>query len=274
MKQVVCAGRVRRFVRGVLLIATMLGIGTAGVACGQRRGAETPTGAAVPAGHAGQPSYATAPPPSLTRTPFPTFPAPIYSTPVPPEPRRPEPTFAPGRLPTPLSTPRPDDPYQLVIHADRVPNTLTSTKATTTIVIGIVRQVLPPRWDTPDGGRPANPHDRAKGYSIFRPVLVQVEQYVKGEQPQRMVQVYALGGKIGQDYVVWDSDTLNTFQEGERVALFLKEIVDGLPALNGRALFGLTDHYTIKPDGQVTNGYRTVPLQQLLDEIASAEKQP
>ena len=39
----------------------------------------------------------------------------------------------------------------------------------------------------------------------------------------------------------------------------------------------LSGHYTVSQDGRATDGFRTVPLQQLLDEIdkiIKAQKQP
>lgn len=271
------SGPDRRFSRRALLIATLLGIGPVVAACGQPQGTVTPAGAAAPAGYAGQPSYATAQPPSLTRTPFPTYPAPIHTTPVPPNPNPPQKlTPAPGQIPTPRPTSRPSDPYTVITAGTGIPDVQLMTKEATVVVLGTVRQVLPARWTTPDGRRPANPHDPANRESIATPVLVEVEQYLKGQQPQRQLIVFAPGGTIGQDRVAVNLNGRDqfAFREGERVVVFLDERLRGSARTsNGSPLWNpLSGYYTVNEDGQATNGFRTVPLQQLLDEIAAVPR--
>src|SRR5437016_4079942 len=113
MKQAIWPGRQQRFQRRAVLIAIVLGAGLVAAACGRPREATTPTGAAVPAGYAGQSGIPTALPPSLTRTPFPTVAATYAVTPVVPDPN------PPGK-PTPAQTlrdgptPRPEDPYNVI----------------------------------------------------------------------------------------------------------------------------------------------------------------
>src|SRR4051794_10452697 len=95
-----------RFLRGAPLLA---GVGFAVAACGQPQAPANPTGEALPPGYGGQSGVPTARPPSLTRTPFPTYPARIYTTPVPTNPN-PAQKPTPGQPSTPLPTPRPEDP--------------------------------------------------------------------------------------------------------------------------------------------------------------------
>jgi hypothetical protein len=146
----------------------------------------------------------------------------------------------------------------------------------TTIVRGTVRHVPPARWSTPDGRRPANPHDpKGTGNFIYRPVVMQVEEYFKGEQPRRELVLFARGGTVGQDSHDYCGDPLYTFQEGEQVVLFLSPLAAGLgpipPATpGGPPLSAIVEHYTISAEGQATNIRRQVPLQQLLDEIQAA----
>ena len=127
------------------------------------------------------------------------------------------------------------------------------------IVIGTVKQVLPDRWDTPAGGRPADACSMSTPHNMFRPVLVEVEQYVKGEQPQRIVQVYAFGGTVGKDKTTYRSSSLYTFREGERVVLGGPDVyLTGLrkqPLSDGRAVVALRpEEITVLPRGVTGEG--------------------
>src|SRR5207237_7430973 len=117
-----------------------------------------------------------------------------------------------------------------------------------------------------------NPHSATGVGTIYTPVLVEVEQYLKGGQPQRQLLVYAIGGTVGQDWIAL-SDGSATFQEGERVVLFLSGRVGEPLANSGRPLWDIYERYTVI-ENMATNSYRTLPLQQLLDEVAEAQKQP
>src|SRR5438046_761055 len=128
--------------RVTLLVASMLAISPAFLACGHPT---TPTAAAVPAAIAGQPKYATAPPPPMDVTPFPTYPAPIYTTPVPADPNPPKKlTAVAGEVvPTPRPTPHPEDPYIVISVGDGAPDVRFDTRQATAIVLGTVKHVPP-----------------------------------------------------------------------------------------------------------------------------------
>lgn len=140
----------------------------------------------------------------------------------------------------------------------------------TVIVLGKVMQVLPARWTTPTGARPANPH--APGppyYTIYRPVVVEVEQYLKGERPETSLSIVANGGRIGQDSVDSCGDTLFDFHEGEQVVLLLYESPQA-PSMNGTQTLRVVEHYTITDDGYATRSFERAPLESLLEQIQGA----
>ena len=139
----------------------------------------------------------------------------------------------------------------------------------TIIAIGTVKQVMPARWTTPNGQRPPNPHAASNRETIFRPVLFDVEQYLKGQQPQDRLLIFAYGGQVGQDSVRLENDDTFEFREGEQAILFL---VNHGRSLNGSLMWDINAHYTITQDGKATNSYHTLPLQQLLNEIQAALK--
>ncbi|HEX5505377.1 MAG TPA: hypothetical protein VFW96_22355 [Thermomicrobiales bacterium] len=196
------------------------------------------------------------------------------TTPFPTNPNLPQKPAQAGP-PPPNLAPSPDAPYGYTVYVDGNvdgPNTNLYTDHAAVVIVGTVRQVLPTRWDTPDGRRPANPHDKANPYTIYTPVLVDVEQYLKGQQPQSQLLLYAFGGQVGQDVAQRKPDSLYTFHDGERVVLFLSERSHEPRSLNGNPFWDVLEHYTITQDGAATNYYRRVPLAQLRAEIADVQK--
>ncbi|MBV9790007.1 MAG: hypothetical protein JOZ51_17605 [Chloroflexi bacterium] len=159
-------------------------------------------------------------------------------------------------------------PIQSTIYLDRFPHIPSTSRLSTVIVIGTVKQILPVRWTTPSGKRPGNP----TGHAIFRPVMLDVEEYLKGEQNARTLQLYAWGGRIGDDVFEAQPDTLYEFQQGEHVVVFLEEFAPGSSPLNvdGSSLWSIQEHYTLTDDGQAQNFYQTLPLAELRATIQTA----
>lgn len=105
-------------------------------------------------------------------------------------------------------------------------------------------------------------------YTIFTPVLIDVETYLKGQRLQTQLTLFALGGIVGQDWVeVASPGGVYTFREGERVIVFLS---GPHQAPSAGEYWSIAERYTIAADGQATNGLRRVPLDQLVGEIREA----
>lgn len=209
-------------------------------------------------------------------TPFPKVPT-LAVTPVPTSAiseREYRQQFQAGRPAQQLPTPRPDAPFRSTVYMDGGPDTTISTRESTAIIVGAIRQVLPARWSTADGLRPANPFAEPDRYTIFRPVVVDVEQSLKGPPSQTSLLLFAFGGTVGPDSAGVEPPGKYTFQEGERAVLFLRERSREPASLVGRALWDVKEHYTVSPDGLATSGRRTVPLQQLLAEVSDTQRQP
>ncbi|HET8626944.1 MAG TPA: hypothetical protein VFL91_05975 [Thermomicrobiales bacterium] len=282
------AGEPWGVLRGLGGVAALAAVGLLAVACGQPEATPAVGGAAPASPLAASPRIASPPvasPPGYwttatavarvptlpggVPTPFPTPEHPIATTPFPTYTGIPE-------MPTPIytapapPTPNPDAPYTYTLYADRIPNTAISTGEARLIVIGTVTRVLPARWDTPDGRRPANPWATWQQISIFTPVYVAVEEEIKGASPQREVLLYAFGGQVGRDIARREPDRDDAIGEGERVVLFLSERTHEPQTLDGSPLWDITERYSITPDGRATNTYRTIPLAQLRAETADA----
>ena len=208
--------------------------------------------------------------PAPDQAPTPTLPP---MTPVPPFSSDPltQPTTIVSEVPQ-MPTPQPNQPVQAGIIVEGEANTYLSVLESPVIVIGTVQQVGPARWNTPDGTRPANPHDLSTGpHEIFRPVVLQVDEYLRGPLPVLELQLFAWGGTIGQDSFTFHPEYLYELHEGERVVLFLKPRDPAQDqALGDQPWWNIMEQYTITPDGQATNVYRTLPLEELRAEITDA----
>jgi len=162
-------------------------------------------------------------------------------------------------------TPLPSDPYQVLATGTRDtfdPKIIAQDSSI--IVVGIVQDILPARWTTIDGRRPANPHANSNTDTIYTPVLIKVETDVKGLGIQQQLYLYAWGGAIGQDSATWQLDAMYQFKEGERAVLFLNERGQ---LLNNSPLWSINEHYTIDTKDNADNGYQSLPLQKLLEQI-------
>lgn len=180
------------------------------------------------------------------------------------------PTEPPITLPTEEII-NPSDPFYLIINGNRTPNTRVSVNDSSAIVIGQVEEIFPARWSTPDGQRPADPFAYDNQATIYTPVRIQVEQSFLGYTTGEQMVVYALGGMVGQDAVVYASDDTYKFQLGDRVVVFVEELgaeIDGNPQLQVR------ERYSISSEGLAYNGLRQVPLQELVQEIEASLASP
>lgn len=260
----------RRLMQGSLALAMSGCTGALLAACGQPNPSPEVGRASAP----GTPEKAPTAGPDTQETPIPVpFPGVTATTGYPtPEPRPPLNTTVPY-LPQNPRTVRPDEPFQVVANATTYPNTSIETNGSQLVVRGTITRVLPAQWTTIDGKRPANPHAQSPQYTIYRPVLMNIEQRLKGVPPDQQLALYVPGGEIGQDSVRRLPDTLWEFSEGENVVLFLYATQENQPrAWEGKALWQVGQHYTLTTDGQAKNYYRAVPIQQLLDEIEAAQK--
>jgi len=133
------------------------------------------------------------------------------------------------------------------------------------IALGTVVEVAPPRWTTPDGTRPANPHTGDE--TIYSPVVIEVERYLKGERPSQQLGVLEPGGEIDQDAV---SRACFIFNEGDHVVLFLRPSYFKNATYNGMRFWAVSECFWVQ-DEQVTSpeGW-TAPLPKVLADIEAA----
>lgn len=176
-------------------------------------------------------------------------------------------TSAAMPTPTRVSTPRPADPYIRGVVVDRVPTVAHSVRESTLIVIATVRRVLPARWTTPDGQRPANPHSAP--FTIVTPVILEIERVLKGQSSTSLLYLSGSGGKVDRDVLDY-TGVFTTAQVGDRLILFLRESLLWNLRIEGAIPWAVFDHYTISEGNLVATQGQTLPLQQFLDQIAAA----
>jgi hypothetical protein len=156
-------------------------------------------------------------------------------------------------------------PLRLIISAVRSSNTEISVKESASIIIGRVKEILPAIWVTPDGKRPKDLQASDYNDIIMTPVLIEVEQFLRGSQSQTEILIYAVGGFVEPDEVKYTSDDLYEFIAGERVVVFIR---DRGAKVGDNPRLEVVERYTVWPDETVSNTYRTLTLKELLQEIS------
>lgn len=214
------------------------------------------------------------PKPNETGIPTPPPTIVVAMTPVPTQSVPDEKPTIPPQLVQPPAEPQPDDPYVLTISGTRINDHTVRLQDTSIVAIGTVRQIQSPRWTTADGKRPVNPHARNNAASIHRPMVFEVEEYLRGQQPQRTLLISLFGGSVGRDSVTFSMDDRYEFQEGQRYLVYLSPLArgKGQSPVDGPK-WDLVDRYILTSDGQATNVLESVPLEQLREEIRRAGSQ-
>jgi hypothetical protein len=213
-------------------------------------------------------------------TPFPTVILPEM-TPVPPGGDASfDATPTPGYYVPP--TRQAGDPFILQVSVGMIAHTADQvTNEAQAVVVGVVKQVGPPRWTTPDGSRPANPHLQTNRDYIITPVIIQVTNAPKtgkatGLGPGAELVLQAFGGQIGEDKVEWLHDQDNLYQVGQRVVVFLAAPTgqDRLQTIGGRPAWVTLDRYTVDANNRARNWHSDMPVEQLLDIVGNAAQGP
>ncbi|WP_255334644.1 hypothetical protein [Methanosarcina sp. KYL-1] len=135
------------------------------------------------------------------------------------------------------------------------------------ILIGSVKEILPARWNTPDGKQPENAFE-GSGLNdvIYRDVVISVDQYFKNPLSSNEVIVRVLGGTVGN--LTLDVEDEPSFESGEDVLLFLVE--DTKPATKDlepehfRVTGSFQGKYALTGDGKAVKSGETAELEELL----------
>ncbi|HII02979.1 TPA: hypothetical protein HA351_15445 [Methanosarcinaceae archaeon] len=143
------------------------------------------------------------------------------------------------------------------------------------ILIGSVKEILPARWSTPDGGQPENAIEAlGRDEVIYRDVVISVDEYLKNSLSSNEVVVRVLGGIVGN--LGMDVEDEASFEPGEDVLLYLVE--DTSPATKDLKpehfrVTGISQgKYTLTGDGKAVKSGETVDLEELLEIINDVDQ--
>ena len=154
-----------------------------------------------------------------TKTQDPKYPTitPINLTPI-----RTSVVYDSSVYPLPLPTMDPNAPYN-VVGKGLVPNLPPDMFArdADVIIIGRVIAFGSPSWTTIDGKRPKNPFDYQN--SIYTPVIMKVEQILKGDVITDTITRKVSGGKIGNDSSAFEPSEMVAFHLDGRDIIFLRK---------------------------------------------------
>jgi hypothetical protein len=262
----------------VLTFAIVLVAGIAAISYFNRSGTQP-----LPAAVAQTDKPTPTPTPTATYIPYPTMPGyvsptdfPTYAVPsMTPVPAGSDSGFDAQHTPvagyTPVTPHQSSDPWVVSAEPLRIANTTFSTHDATLIISGTVSQVLPSQWSTLNGSRPTNPWANTNTYTIITPVSVTINSYLKGSGLTPNVVLFAVGGTVGADSATWSGDDLFTFAVGDPVIVFLnKDKIDPNFLVAGQNPWQVIEHYTLDNSGNAKNSLRSVPVQQLINEINTA----
>ncbi len=143
------------------------------------------------------------------------------------------------------------------------------------ILIGSVKEILPARWNTPDGKQPENAFEGLDWNAvIYRDVVISVDEYLKNSLPSNEVVVRVLGGTVGN--LGMDVEDEASFEPGEDVLLYLVE--DTSPATKDlepehfRVRGFFQGKYTLAGDGKAVKSGETADLEELLKIIGDGDQ--
>jgi hypothetical protein len=135
------------------------------------------------------------------------------------------------------------------------------------VIIGSVKEILPARWNTPDGEQPENAlEDLDLHEVIYRDVVISVDEYLKNSLSSNEVVVRVLGGTVGN--LTMDVEDEPSLEPGEDVLLYL--VNDTNPATKDLdpehfVICGcFQGKFSLSEDGKAVSKSETVELEEML----------
>lgn len=165
-----------------------------------------------------------------------------------------------------------NEPIDFGICIDFIPYTHEELKDNSdTIVMGTVKETLPPRWNTADGKKPNKLLNKLEYPDdiIYTDIVISVDEYLKNPLSSRELIVRVTGGTVGDFSMTTDADPL--FNTSEKVLLYLSKDESSSTGNIGPEHFIVTDFYrgkyTLTEDGKAITPDETVTLEELLNTI-------
>lgn len=143
-------------------------------------------------------------------------------------------------------------------------------KYSDTVVMGTVKEILPPKWNTIDGKLPNKAPDEFDINDLtYTDVTISVDKYLKNPLSSNEVTVRVLGGKVGNDAMVTDEEP--SFKPGEKVLLYLtKDNYEATKNISPQH-FVVTGHmqgkFELTDNGKAIGWNETVSKDELMSTI-------
>ncbi|AKB28228.1 hypothetical protein MSSIT_1509 [Methanosarcina siciliae T4/M] len=138
-----------------------------------------------------------------------------------------------------------------------------------TIVIGTVKEILPPKWNTVDGKKSGEDVKFSIRNTIYTDIIISVDEYVKNPLASNEVRVRVEGGTVRNDTLVVEYEP--KFQPGEKVLLYLmKDDNPGTKDIDPEHFIvtgALQGKFTLTDDGKAMRPDETVNKDELLNTI-------
>jgi hypothetical protein len=138
------------------------------------------------------------------------------------------------------------------------------------ILMGNIKEILPSKWNTPDGERPTDViEDLDHNDLIYTDIVVNVDQYLKNPFSEKEVIVRTIGGNDG--YICMSVNYEPSFKTDEKVLLYLRDDTYAATHDVGFEHFvvtgGMQGKFTLNDDGKAIGWSETVSLEELLETI-------
>lgn len=138
------------------------------------------------------------------------------------------------------------------------------------IVVGTVKNILPSKWNTPDGKRQNDSIDNIGGNAtMYTDIIITVDKYLKNPLNQKEVRVRIEGGEDEVVGIVVDYEP--SFKKDEKVLLYLREDTYPLFKKIGPKHYLVSGYYlgkfTLTDDGLAVRLDEQVNQTELLDSI-------
>lgn len=138
------------------------------------------------------------------------------------------------------------------------------------ILMGNIKEILPSKWNTPDGERPTDViEDLDQNDLIYTDIVVNVDQYLKNPFSEKEVIVRTIGGNDG--YICMSVNYEPSFKMDEKVLLYLREDTYAATRDVGFEHFvvtgGMQGKFTLNDDGKAVGWSETISLNELLETI-------
>lgn len=143
-------------------------------------------------------------------------------------------------------------------------------KYSDTIVIGTVKEMLPPKWNTANGKQPNKSITELGSENvIYTDIIIDVDEYLKNPLSSKELIVRIIGGSIGNVNMTTDAEP--KFSNGEKVLLYLKKDASPYTKNIGPEHFIVTNFYqakfTLTESGRAVRPDENITLEELLNTI-------